>query len=701
MRRKGFIFTLDALLSLLLIMIFVSSVAIIGNNIQTYPTYMREQDKYIAEDTLTVLRTVSLKELVPPQKIEEWLADGTLNTTLVSPDMSPIEIVSTYWATEPLYPSANLRHKAEIILGYILNRTLKGYNYELMINNYTSPYLRKVGSNSSKVPNISPATLILSGYAYNQTPRGYMARAFLTKLGSKENTYTIRGGYIYARTDSSDQKVIIKYIVPAGDIPSDAQIEEIDWFLEPAWVGSQYEVYLNGQLIWSGYVNNNYLLTDSDPSGGLQLIENFVPGQENVFEVRVYKSGYDGGEDGAQYIRIKYTTSTPSTLKFPKRFYFEDVSANYGITAWKYLFVPGILKSLNIQIAVGNVSSDTPITLSFMFDREVTISATRCEYDPITSIKTCYWDNSTIANTLNSEGYNYTQISSRYTTVIVRAGNQNTYYSRIHLIRENSFIEADYLSGVLATPYTIDITEPIPLPNLDWTDYVNIQFDVPSGVIPLWVKFQFPWLYYVGYDPYQKIEIDNDVITPTYIHCHGDGCNPSSPFMYALARVGYTKDTFDWKYDPLPNAISSGTNTITISLGYGYWLQPMNGDGELTYVIQAYAGYGDVFPKLIRSGCSGYNITYYWSGDNTPHYVTAGEPPYCAVTAEDLVDGRDTYAVDDAIIRLFNKLGGNGTQTNPILIELPPTVNIEFASMGDIPGLFKPITITLRVWREQ
>ncbi|ASA76784.1 hydrolase [Thermococcus sp. 5-4] len=702
MKRRGFIFTLDAILALLLVTMFVVSITQINPSTQVYSTYMRSQSKYVADDTLTMFRTLPLRELVPPEKLEEWMtgSDPVINTTLVTPDMSPIDIVATYWATAPLFPGANLTHKAEVILGYLLNNTLKDYNYELLINNYTSPYLRKVGSNYSAAQDVTPATLILSGYAFNQTPRGYMARAFLNKLGSKENIYTIRGGYIYAETDSSDDAVVIKYIVPADAIPKDAQIEEIKWFVEPAWVGSYYDLYLNGQYITSDYVRYNEMFTDSDYP---ELKQYFHPGETNVFEVRVYKRWYDGGEDGAQYISIKYRTSVPSTLKFPKKFYFEDVTANYPITNWKFLIIPGALKELNIQVAVGNISANEPISLSFVFTNEVSIPPTYCSYNATTQVKTCYWSNSTIASTLSANGYNYTQISGKWTTVIVQAGGNWYHNPRIHLIGDESYIEADYTTGILLTAYTIDITEPIPLPNTDWTHNVNINFNVPEGVQPLWVKFQFPWLYSSGSNPSQRLQVDNPAISPTYLYCHNgngySGCNPSNPFTH-FAQFGYAANSFDYKYDPLPHAISNGLNTVSISLGNGYQLQPMNGHGELTYVIQGFAGYGDVFPALLRPGCSGYNITYYWTGDNSPHYVTAGDSPYCDVTAQDLLNGRDRYAVDDAIIRLFNNLGGDGTQADPILVQLPPTVNIVFVSMGNIPGLFRPITITLRVWRE-
>jgi hypothetical protein len=123
--------------------------------------------------------------------------------------------------------------------------------------------------------------------------------------------------------------------------------------------------------------------------------------------------------------------------------------------------------------------------------------------------------------------------------------------------------------------------------------------------------------------------------------------------------------------------------------------------GIIKYFIEGYAGYGDVFPKYIRDGCTGYNITYYWKGDSSPHYILAGDGPnYCKVTAQDLLNDRSQYAVDDAIIRLFNNLGGDGTQNSPILVKLPEDVNIDLAPMGQIPGLFRPVQITLRVWRE-
>ncbi len=730
MRRKGFVFTLDALLSLVLVVIFVTSIiSIQSQSINVYSTYIRSQNAYTAQNVLELLRTTPLENLVPSQKIEDWISNGILNSSLVNPTMSPLEIAATYWAASPVYPSANLTNKAEIILGYILNNTLKGYNYQLIINNYTSPYLSKIGANYVEARDVSASTISLTGYAYNQTPRGYMARAYLTKLGSKENLYILRGGYIESAAPSSSEYVVIKYIIPRGDIPSDAQIQEIKWFIEPAWTDSYYRLFINGNPVTcNGYYTWNYVqyndeIIDTPTDTTCNLIENFDPNRENIFEVWVYNPYYGyswysggyvnrGGEDGAQRIIINYTTTQPTTLQLKKKVYLEDVSSYYGIELWKFLFVPGKLNSMEIQVAAGNVSSTMPISLRFMLGTSadgILINPTSCSYDSVNRIKTCYWDNSTLSTAIENSGYDYRYISAKTTVVKVFIGDKDTYYNgyRVHLIGSQSYINLDYVSNILLSQYSVDITKPLTnyvatncnsygyCSNIEWT------FDIPNGTQPLWAFIQNPWLYYTGTDPYQKIEVDSQNITPTYIHCYGDSCVPSSPFIH-LAQIGYMADTFDWNSQPLNNAISTGTNTLSVDLGYGYYLQPSNGQGEFTYLIQAYAGYGKVFPKLLRGGCNGYNITYYWVGDTNPHYIYAGTSPYCNVTAADLLQGRTTYAVDDAIIRLFNNLGGDGTSTDPIQVELPSTVNIEFANMGNIPsGLFTPVQMTLRVWRER
>jgi len=110
MKRRGFVFTLDAILAVVLLMMFVTSIlAIQSQTVNVYTTYSRTQDKYIAENVLHTLRTTPLRELVPPDVISKWIEDGVLNTTVVSPDMSPIDIVATYWASAGVYNNTGFK----------------------------------------------------------------------------------------------------------------------------------------------------------------------------------------------------------------------------------------------------------------------------------------------------------------------------------------------------------------------------------------------------------------------------------------------------------------------------------------------------------------------------------------------------------------------------------------------------------------
>ncbi|NJE08959.1 hydrolase [Thermococcus sp. M39] len=726
MRRRGFVFPLDALLSLLLVMIFVMSIVAIEDNTQVYTTYMREQSKYIAEDTLTTLRTVSLKELVPPQKIEEWLADGTLNTTLVSPDMSPLEIVATYWATEPLYPSADLRHKAEVILGYILNNTLKGYNYELLINNYTSPYLRKIEANYLSTSDVSTATLTLSGYAYNQTPRGYMARAFLTKLGSKETEYTYVGMYYEAPGWTTTDYLTIKQPVPHDSIlPSDVNITEVRWLPLPKWAEVTYhyttyytkmQLYIDGEGVTCGQFKANQwidvkkweILVDNDPNNPetcnmLEILLKHSNLKQHVFEIRVYNPA---GEYNPMYtagivnnfISISYTTSSFTTFRYQKRFYFDNVTSYHlPLYLGRAIFIPGNLTYMKVQLTFKNFPSGVKPVLYV----DGYYIGTGREISPGVFV----WDNATI-----SANANYSALSQTYPYIIVTAGSSlRNLDPPLQLDGENSYIEIDYIfNPVILTPYSIDLTKQVT--SSDIMDSSNCKYNstyevtlcrdltwgyvIPQRVSPVWTKFHFIILYNVDdLNTHMTVEISNPNITVTKIW---DSSN-------SISFIGISPLTKDVNGNPIDPVFASGINYIHAYTDTAYEIAKELSSGEFTYIIQAYAGYGDVFPKLIRSGCNGYNITYYWGDSKNPNvgHVLAGNDPYCSVTVADLMTGRDTYAVDDAIIRLFNNLGGDGTSTNPLLIELPSDVNIEFASMGDIPGLLKPITITLRVWREQ
>jgi len=690
--RRGFVFTLDAILSLVLIAMFITGIVAITENTGIYSTYMRSQSKEIATGTLLTLRTVSLSELVSPDVIQGWIENGTLDTTLVTPDMSPLDIAATYWATAPLYPDRDLKHKAEIILGYILNNTLKGYNYELLINNYTSPYLRKVGSNYSRALDVSPATLIMSGYAYNQTPRGYMARAYLTRATFERSDIfgiqrVLARGHYYSDGWWYPNTLTVE---SHFRLPEDAEIGAADLRLVQRTERQTSTFDLNGHPLSAGYHSDvSSYLSGGDNVLTATFTTSYPPGE-------CYEIGYGSGS----MIYVKYKTKSVNSASFdPAKRYGElyDVQSYTGIYYLNALFVPGTVTSISMHLVTEGVSD---IRVYYAYGANY-YELVHKSVDPSGVVETDITGQEMEAG-LSSYGFTIENLSQRYFNLVIALDSwwdsENRYfvYDINYRFRRlygggQSYIDIDYIPTTITTRYSIPLSI--------FKDYGDIHYGGES-VGNRYQEMSFDYYLPPNAEPWYVdvwTAIQFTTFTPTSYTTISD--NGQKIYDYYsdiyMIRVAYSRQNELMMVPGKTNEFVAKSSDVN-QYGFRY------GESRaiINYFIQAYAGYGDIFPKYIRDGCGGYNITYYWVGDSSPHTILAGDEPYCSVTAQDLLEGRDTYAVDDAIVRLFNNLGGDGTQSNPILVELPATVNIELASMGNIPGLFKPIYITLRVWRE-
>ncbi|ASJ08420.1 hypothetical protein A3L11_03900 [Thermococcus siculi] len=720
MKRRAFIFTLDAILSVFLALIIITS--IIGIEAQSrdvYSTYMRSSDKYLAEDTLTMLKTVPLSDIVPQEKISEWISSGVLNTTFVDPRMSPLEITATYWSLEAKYPGLKLREKAGEILEYILNTSLENYNYELIIStnesgslyNYEKPYIIKKGSNYNLTPDVMPATLILSGYEYNKTPRGYMARAYLTKLKAKETTYTYMGDYI-ATANYRTGPIRIRYIIPTSQFPSDAKITGVKWLLEGAWTHSDYSLRINGKYVTCGnwdngrwnevYLNEEIEDTSANDYNTCNLVEevqNRTSQRTNTtFEVLVDHSR-NSGEDGAQHVIITYRTSQASTFTYPHKFYFADVYANDSLDMEKYVFAPGNISEMRIHIEGENIES---VTARFRIFNKLS--------DPITlsqsgNIFTA--DNATIASAIQSTGYTYRDISGSFFTIIFDITRKRG--EELHVEGTKSYVYVDYTPFVYASLYSIDFRKTLNDYTAsghfsgDFYHRVTWQWNLPTKGNPIYVKYQLPWLHTAGQICDQNVQIlkkdETSWVTLYDAPDHND-------FLNVFARWGYTVTTRDYQGNVVNDAIHPGLNKFKLTFGSCYGVDPSHALGEVLFLLDAYAPYKDIKPKLLQGypEVKAYNLTYKYKVGTTVRMssiiigdkaaVSRGE--YKNLTATELQP--DDYAVDDAVLRLFHKLGGDGWD-HPILVELSDA-RIDFASLGGIPSSITPIVITLRVWRE-
>lgn len=727
--RRGFLFSFDAILAFVLVMFLIGSVAsVMESESRIYSAYMRSQSQYVAEDTLTVLRTTPLRDLVPPNVLEEWIASGILNTTLVTPEMPPLDIVATYWATEPIYPSQNLRHKAEVILGYLLNQTLKGYDYELLINNYTSPYLRKFGGSYSKAKDVSSATIIMSGYAYNQTPRGYMARAYLTKATMvREDLFgwsRVLAGSFSSSGEKNYLNVTSTIYIPAKNKSSiyEANGNFIKRFTE------QEDVYING---------NKVTLRSTEPNA--PDIKDYLKPGINYITMYFHDSAYYGryyrytmGIGSGTTVYAKYL-STSFEVEDPGLVKVYNVTSGY--TGFIYLiehFIPGNISKINMRFKVEGAQV---VRLYYGLGQDLYLIGEKT-VSPTAGPQVVEFTDSEIKSALSDLGVSYENLSKMVFDFVVAVdakyytsdgqfhygGANEVSYScpasdcggerkRTLYGYPDSYVKIEYIPRIAVTRYSVPLSVYINYTDPSYYKYtgehcgaktykeMEVKYTLPSTAKPWYVDL------WVGYcfdsSTTQELEENGKIF---YKGPNG---------VYAL-RIAYTK-LYSWM-------MKNGTTNVFRAIlvkgvddgGTSFRMGATR--GIVKYFIEGYAGYRDVFPYLLQGypAYKGYNLTYYYDDGNgvVERTILVGDEPYKPMIVDKL--NPEKYAVDDAILRLFNKLNYvddknpgewrespfDGSKDNPIDVYLHPSIVMDFASMGNIPGLFKPIQITLRVWRE-
>ncbi|MCO6041880.1 TPM domain-containing protein [Thermococcus alcaliphilus] len=704
MRRRGFVFTLDALLSLILVMVFVSGMVAIIDNTNVYTSSLREGSKYKAEDVLTTLRNVPLKELVSPEILENWSTSGALDESLVNPDMSPLDIIATYWATRDLFPEKNLTHKAELILGYLLNKTLEGYYYELLINNYTSSYLRKVGGNYSKAFEVSPATLTLSGYKYNQTPRGYMARAYLSKATLiREDLIGIHRALAAACSYYHYNTFTLMTNIT---IPEDAK-----------------SIIADGRFVkrttqdMDVYLNNTFVTSSSDE---LIDISDYINPGSTPLKI-VYSNGpcgYELGVGSGTTLHLKYQSSSLA-VEDPGLVKLYDLESDYtGITYFNTLFVPGEIRNINIHLKTEGVDK---VKLYYSFGAN-TVELLEKDVNE-NGVDEIDITNDEIKNALQTKaGMDYVNLSKTSFTFILALDSRLSddgltfeYGGRDYGGERrrklygypNSWIKIDYVPRILITLYSIPLSIYI-----DYNDVVYSSCSI-YRCSQMQVSYTFP----PYADPWYS-----DLWVGINFNFYAIGTMEFTENGYTIYNGSIDKYLFRIAYTRLNETmmVPGSLNTfIAQSYTSDYGFREGKTRGIIKYFIQGYAGYGEVFPFLLQGypTYKGYNLTYYYNGSSgiVEKNILVGDPPYKSISIDDLnPDIGGGYAVDDAILRLFDKLNYrgdsnpgewrktpfDGSQNNPIDVDLSEEVRISFVDMGEIPGLFEPVQITLRVWRE-
>jgi len=690
MKRRGFVFTLDALLSLVLVLIVVTSITVTEESaFQSYSYVMRLNNVYTAEDIITVLSQAPLNSLVNESVIANWTASGVLNESLyVSPSMPPLKIALTYWALSNVSPynTLNLLDKARTILDYVITHNFPGYGFELSVN---STLIASRG-NASLASDVTTASTVMSGFQRGKKPFGYVSRAYLT----------------YAQHFYS-QLIGIQRLVAGG--PSNTIYVKVPVNLPPDAVnisarGAFYARIIPSNDIYLSVTNESGTYTYGNLGYGskVDLSDYIGPGNNTLnFEIT---SGYasEVGFGSGSVLLVSYTTNSTSVQSPNKIDLYDVVSDNYGFVQFVTVVPTGNITNMSVYLQASGID-----TVRLYYSNGTSICDTGLSKSFVSGI--AYFSPSEIEQGLAQCGVTYSDLNKKAFTIILafdaewsqRYSRFIYYYgSQRHLYGfGKSFVEVAVKSKLQTIQYGIPLSIPLYPGEFTYSQrtsfsssvykVMDVSYTLPSKAIP-WYADYWTAIEYTGTPSGTLSFSENNVPIIT------------GPLNYYLYRFGYAK----YNSSILVNGTTNTFEAESTSNYYGF--RENETWGNVYYFLQAYAPYGKSFKYLLQGypDYNGYNLTYWaelYGSSSAPveRHMLVGSAPYLNITINDL--NPTDYAVDDAIIRLFSKLavsntGRPGTYDNPLSVLLPKSVRMDFSAMT-APSLFVPVPIELKLWR--
>ncbi len=690
--RRGFIFTIDALLSLLLVSVVLVSLVSVEENVKdVYKTSLRAQNLQDANALLGVLKRVPLNQLVPEETIEGWVNGGVLHPKLVNPSMSPLDIALTYWALSraPGYGNLGLDEDAKTILTEVISRLLPGYGYEVIINS------TKIASEGTPdgIDEVSSATMLVSGFAKGKKPLGYMARAYLMYAGHRYSRL-IGIQRLVARGYGNTLHVGIPVQLPNDAANIDAR-------------GGFYARNLGLNRIELKIDPSGYSASLGDGSR-VDLSDYILPGT-NVLNFTI-ESDWDANEVGfgsGSVLLVSYDTNSTDFYD-PNEVDLYDVTSKYSFVQFVTVIPTGEVRGIEVYLTVSGVSS---INLYYDKGNSTCLVGKKGPRGGIV-----YFNSTEIESGLrNNCGLSdYRELNSRAFTFVIAVDStwpsDSTHPEYSSTKRERhlygfgeSWVRVDVKSDLENLNYAIPLSIPLEPGDFSYsgdpygTVYptMSVTYHLPPTAIPWYADYWVAIQYRSGTRGTMRFTESNPDGTTVI--------QQTSHLKYYLYRYGYSRYTDTIM---VPGEDNTFTAESRASGGY-YGFRRGESWGTIYYFLRAYAPYGDMFDELMRGypDYRGYNITYYAQdpeGNLVERKILAGDPPYLSITVDEL--DPDRYAADDAIIRLFSQLckengGRPGSRSNPLLVLLPDDVQIDFSGISGIPTISKPVPVTVRIWR--
>jgi len=425
---KGIILTLDAVIALLMTVTIISLLVFFRTETVS-PFFEPQQLHSLSEDSLTILSESTLREVANQTLLNNLKASHILNESDL--DKNAIDVIGALWAVN--------RSEAANISKDILDDIIpNNIGYQVLING-----VNVYNSSDTSRPSYENSTVeissnrIASGYEFNKSVTGYVARAWASKIrknvttiipvnlewGGFSSGYCPNGCWANGYAPASERgrsAVLIKNFT----IPTDATI--FSAYLQVAPDNSYTRVVINGKSppVYDG-------------SGGSiferDIKSYLVPGL-NTFQMSFNSSISTGGDALAHfhpgtYMKIKYNTSEVSSGSNITTFSADWIQGAPAAIETIPFFVNAQIRNVTTYVDVQNINAFLLLTLNYKYNKtnpmqnvmlyrnystncSKFITQTTCQ----SHCQDCYWNSTPFNITVFDDGFE-TDISTNWTVL--------------------------------------------------------------------------------------------------------------------------------------------------------------------------------------------------------------------------------------------------------------------------------------------
>jgi len=699
--KRGFVFTIDAMLALIPVFIIMSTVTVLSGTDRIAMQAQSVAMSHTAEDTMAVMdkqgdlddvgrmfaNYTRLKEEGDPAwKTEKRQLRRYINRTVPSLIPQRYGFAVEFWGT---YPNGTAYLDTEVTSD---NRSLTGED---------RPFENESSSTSL-------ATKMVTGIEKERPIEGAVARAWLNKIKRRENLYF----FGWQRTLSADKcgTSWLGYPISCGNTLNTTMKFTLPGDFNTTNCNSAYAdvVVRSGSNTYEAYINGNPM--DSLDCNDLQ------PGR-NTMGLDIYNwcwfglCGYELGTGSGTKVVVDTDTNETTELA-SSRFEINDIESQCVVKQQMSLFTPGTISSMRVHLEPTNVQN---ATLALARGADVYHLVTKTGFN--LGGDTVDFTDSEISSALASHNLSYSNLSPRVYNLNIYL-DINESYEDYHAISNpppcggdphprtltNSYVEVDWKPHVRLPSYYIDITRSLSMSGSSqisgsYYEVMTGNYFLPNGTTPWGVDVWTAWQQVGSSNTNQHISEDGITL---YSH-------PPQPFDEYLVRYAYIQDG---------GTMSQGESNVFRAEGYYnnandyYGFNPDLSYGTVTYLIYPYAPFGDTYPSVGES----YNITLYYdenqdgNEDGSQEVMVNGGGPdrsFCDLDPSN-------SAVDDAMLRLMDELNFvndtnpgsygtdcnyyDGSQDNPVDIVIDPDIKIESEGVGGVTYMHGPLRVRLRVW---